>query len=188
MALANSIKSKDLGALEAALEKANEVGLSAHPEVASATESKDTLLKEVAADEALAAAMATAAAAPGDEAATTALRRCASLFLCVCVREGTGLLLSLLVYCIIRSSRLFPLLVSVSRIPALTFNHHHSLYYASSAYDAAAGLGLTTDRMMQARVTLDRDQLVADTETKVRRRTAKRWLRYVVALEPGMVE
>jgi peptidoglycan hydrolase CwlO-like protein len=83
MALANSIKSKDLGALEAALEKANEVGLSAHPEVASATESKATLLKEVAADEALAAAMATAAAAPGDEAATTALRRCASLFLCV---------------------------------------------------------------------------------------------------------
>ena len=75
MALANSIKSKDLGGLEAALDKANEIGLSAHPEVASATEAKGTLMKEVAADEALAAAMAAAGAAPGDEAATTALRR-----------------------------------------------------------------------------------------------------------------
>jgi hypothetical protein len=33
MALANSIKSKDLGALEAALDKATELGLAAHPEV-----------------------------------------------------------------------------------------------------------------------------------------------------------
>ena len=43
---------------------------------------------------------------------------------------------------------------------------HYCIVY-SSAYDAAAALGLTTDRMTQARVTLDRDQLVADTEAKV---------------------
>lgn len=36
-----------------------------------------------------------------------------------------------------------------------------------ACYDAAAALGMATDRMTQARVTLDRDQLVAETEAKV---------------------
>ena len=108
IALSNSMRSRDLGALEAAMAKATELNMTDQKEVREATAMKATLEAEAAADKTVAEAIA-AVSAGGEDADLAPLK---------------------------------------------------------AAYEAGAALDLKSDRMDQARVMLDRDGAVADTESK----------------------
>jgi myosin heavy subunit len=114
MALSNSIRSKDLGALEAALERAASLGINDTEEVTKAIAMKERLLKEQALEATMTEAMHVLNNNPDDADAKQKLK---------------------------------------------------------TAYDEATALEMTTDRMQQARVQLDRDQLIAETEAKVKQAT-----------------